>query len=168
MKHQGHGGAMIETLESRRLLSASVATITADLTKLKTDAETERTAVKTLETDLLSSITTGTAGLSALVADIKVIHTYIQTEKPLLTADLAAVVADAGHPTKKAAALATLTTDVNKFQTKLETDVTAVNAVITKHPTLISADAQLTTDEAAVKADYQTIKADFTQLKADL
>lgn len=162
------GIAMIEPLESRQLFSASVATIEADLATLQAAVTTQRIAITTLKTDLLSTIPAGTAGRGALVRDLKAIHAVAKSSRATITADLTAIIDATGNPSAKAAAVATLKTDVDNFSATFKADLTAAKAVIAKHPTLISADVKLTTDEAAVQGDYQAVKADLVRVVDDL
>jgi hypothetical protein len=126
---------------------------------------TLKAAVKTLKVDLVSSITAGTTGLDNLVKELKHIHNYDKTAKTILAADIAAVVADKGKDSE-AAAQATLTTDLAAIKAKLKTDLADAGAIVTRHPTLISADENLTADEEAVQTDYGLVKNDIATLEA--
>jgi hypothetical protein len=164
-----HGGVvMIESLEARQFLSASDATISADVTALKTAVSAEKVAVKTLVTDLLSSIPSGTAGRGALVTALDQLKTDLKSAHATLATDVAAVLADKGKPDKKAKAITKLTTDATTSSDAIKADDSAAKSIITKHPTLISADAKLGTDKTAVDTAAMTVKADFAALVAAL
>jgi hypothetical protein len=158
---------MIEGLESRRLFSASVATITADETKLHTDLTAEHTAVKTLETAAAGDIPGGTAGKRKLVEGFKTIEANIKGKSSLLGADLAVLKADKSDPSEKAAALANLHAGTAGAKTKLKSDSTVIKNVLAAHPTLINSNPTLASELATVEADNALVKADFAQLQAD-
>jgi hypothetical protein len=168
MKKQTFHVAMCEPLESRQLLSASLATIKGDVNALIADGVVLKAAAKAFATDLLVKIPIGTPGRGTFYTDV---HTYkvdSASAGTTLTNDLAAIKADKNDPTEESAALAQLNSDVTAIDAQLKADGNAINDVLTKHPTLVSDYGKLQKDEAAVVAAHTAFKAEAKVLIADL
>jgi hypothetical protein len=158
---------MIESLESRRLFAATLATVTSDVTKLDSDIVALRAAEKTFVADVQNTVPAGMAGRGKYITDNQQASTDAKSAKVTLSADLAVVLADKGNPSGKAAARAKLSTDATAALATLETDVKAIKAIIARDLAL----AQLTKvsvqpQSGVVSSSYQSVKADLAQLIA--
>ena len=165
-KVQGNKVAMIEVLESRRLLSASASTIAADVSKLQTDLATLKSAVKTAVTDLVADVKVGVAGRKPFRKDLNELKAEGNKVATTLSADLATVQADVGMA-GEAAALEKLATDAKSARVGLKADTTAIKDVVKRHGSLVVS-AKLIADKAAVNSAYAAVKADGAKLKTDL
>ncbi len=159
--------AVIETLESRKLLSASVAKIDSDLATLSAAMHVEALAAKQFLADLLAAYPVGTAGRKGVDNHGILFHTAIKVARAQLAADILVVNADVNHPVALAAADSKLSSDLTTDFDAVTAAYDAVGVALQKHPNILNNGA-LTSDKNAVDAEIPTLKSDYATVQADL
>jgi hypothetical protein len=160
---------VIENLESRRLLSASVATIDADSATLSAGLHTLALAAKQFNTDLEADTAAGTAGLKGYFNHVAAFHAVIAATRATLKADLATIDAlGSEHPKKLAAAETKYSTDLATAYAAVQTAKAAVDTAFAKHPAILSGNTTLQADKAAAASDFTALAPEYSALQADL
>jgi hypothetical protein len=162
-KAENRRSCVIENLESRRLLSASVATIDADSATLSAGLHTLALAAKQFNTDLEADTAAGTAGLKGYFNHVAAFHAVIAATRATLKADLATIDAlGSEHPKKLAA------TDLATAYAAVQTAKAAVDTAFAKHPAILSGNTTLQADKAAAASDFTALAPEYSALQADL
>jgi hypothetical protein len=163
-KQISRGLPVCEGLESRTLLSGTLAAVKADVALLQTDSAAFKVAIHTLATDL-KVVPAGTAGLKGLHKDDKTLKADLQQLG--LGAKLNKIKGSKG--TSKEATLADkFAQALAAIKTKVDAKVPATETAISAHPTLATDDTHLTADEDAVNTALNSLNNDISQTITDL
>lgn len=162
-------GCVCESLENRRLFSATSSQINTDFVNLESrDFQLRQVHMIGLEVEANASIPGGTAGKTTFITELNKFITDEQSGMQTLLQDNDLQIQDLSMPVQYTAAITKMFNDAMTMRVNLQTDWEAIQADLQAHPTLVTSNSIVHQDYIATAESWTNFKFRFGILKVDL